>query len=153
MTSPDNPDELSTLLTRTGVVHWVQDRPTADVLAAARRGGQRAYPLDLQGALDKPALMARCAEALKLPDWFGANWDALYDCLTDPDVLPAEGGRVLVVTGWQGYAAAAPQDWHTALDVFGDAADYWVKTDTPFLVLLVEPGLTAPAPPTPGTSG
>ncbi|WP_269854879.1 barstar family protein [Streptomyces sp. RPT161] len=152
MTTPE-PDKLPILLGGTGVVHWQQDRPIADLLAAVRRTGRRAYPLDLQGAADKAAFMARCAEALKLPEWFGANWDALYDCLTDADVLPAEGGRVLVVTGWQGYAAAAPGEWRTALDVLGDAADYWAKTDTPFLALLVEPEFTAPAHPTPGTSG
>ncbi len=152
MTTPV-PEDLSTLLAHTGVVHWVQDRPTDALLAAAERTGRRAYPLDLQGVADKAEFMARCATALRLPDWFGANWDALYDCLTDADVLPADGGRVLVVTGWQGYAAAAPGEWRTALDVLGDAADYWAKADTPFLVLLVEPRLTAPAHPTPGTSG
>ncbi|MCQ4044169.1 barstar family protein [Streptantibioticus rubrisoli] len=152
MTTPV-PEELSTLLARTGVVHWSQDRPTADLLAAAERTGRRAYSVELQGVADKAGFMARCAAALKLPDWFGANWDALYDCLTDPDVLPADGGRVLVVTGWHGYAAAAPEDWRTALGVLGDAADYWAKTDTQFLAVLVEPELTAPAHPTPGTSG
>ncbi|MDF3288850.1 barstar family protein [Streptomyces silvisoli] len=152
MTTPE-PDKLPILLAGTGVVHWQQDRPIADLLAAVRRTGRRAYPLDLQGAAGKAAFMARCAEALKLPEWFGANWDALYDCLTDGDVLPAEDGRVLVVTGWQGYAAAAPGEWRTALDVLGDAADYWAKTDTPFLALLVEPEFTTPAHPTPGTSG
>lgn len=33
--------------------------------------------------LDREALYAALAEALQLPDWFGANLDALYDVLTD----------------------------------------------------------------------
>ncbi|MGW7003018.1 barstar family protein [Streptomyces sp. NPDC054933] len=147
------PGDLSALLSRTGVIHWQQDRPTAELLAAAREAGRRADALDLQGVADKAEFMARCAEALKLPDWFGRNWDALYDCLTDSDLLPAEDGRLLVVSGWQGYADAAPGEWRTALGVLGDAAAFWEKTDTPLLVLLAEPGVTAPGHPTPGTSG
>ncbi|MGA4945160.1 barstar family protein [Streptomyces cinereoruber] len=74
--------------------------------------------LDLTGVADKAALMERCAEALGLPDWFGRNWDALADCLTD---LPRP--VVLVVTGWRGYAEARPREWRTAQEVFATAAD------------------------------
>jgi hypothetical protein len=57
--------------------------------------------------------MDRCAAALALPAWFGHNWDALAESLTD---LP---GRVaLVVTGWRAYAEARPAEWRTAQDVF-----------------------------------
>ncbi|MGN1149892.1 MAG: barstar family protein [Sutterella sp.] len=33
--------------------------------------------------LNKEALYEALADALELPDWFGANLDALYDVLTD----------------------------------------------------------------------
>ncbi|MEU6394452.1 barstar family protein [Streptomyces sp. NPDC046939] len=78
--------------------------------------------LDLDGAGDKAAFMERCAAVLALPDWFGRNWDALADCLRDPGVLPGAGRRlVLVVTGWQGFAARCPEDWATARAVFAEA--------------------------------
>ncbi|MYS08545.1 hypothetical protein GTW71_19345 [Streptomyces sp. SID6041] len=74
--------------------------------------------LDLTGVTDKAGLMDRCAAALALPDWFGRNWDALADCLTD---LPEP--VTLVVTGWQEYAGTHPRDWRTAQDVFATAVD------------------------------
>ncbi|MFF0429871.1 barstar family protein [Streptomyces sp. NPDC004520] len=74
--------------------------------------------LDLAGVTDKAALMDRCAAALALPDWFGRNWDALADCLTD---LPEP--VTLVVTGWQAYARAQPREWRTAQDVFATAVE------------------------------
>ncbi|MFF8837862.1 barstar family protein [Streptomyces sp. NPDC015130] len=77
-----------------------------------------AVVLDLTGVTDKAALMDRCAAALALPAWFGRNWDALADCLTD---LP--GPLTVVVTGWQGYARTHPREWRTAQDVFATAAD------------------------------
>ncbi|MEF9881770.1 barstar family protein [Streptomyces sp. P9-A4] len=74
--------------------------------------------LDLSGVTDKAALMDRCAAALALPSWFGRNWDALADSLTD---LPEP--VALVVTGWQEYARARPREWRTAQEVFATAVD------------------------------
>lgn len=95
--------------------------PLAAVLEAVRAAGLGAVSLDLSGARDKSAFMDRCARALDLPDWFGRNWDALADCLTDQGRAP---GRLLVVTGWQGYAEAQPQEWIVAQEVFTDAVEY-----------------------------
>ncbi|MFF8377703.1 barstar family protein [Streptomyces sp. NPDC015661] len=85
--------------------------------------------LDLTGVTDKAALMDRCAEALALPDWFGRNWDALADCLTD---LPEP--VTLVVTGWQAYARTRPREWGTAQEVFATAVE---ERPTSLSVLLV----------------
>lgn len=74
--------------------------------------------LDLYGVADKGAFMERVAAALALPDWFGRNWDALADCLTD---LP--GPVALVVTGWQEYARTRPREWRLAQDVFASAVE------------------------------
>ncbi|MET7680930.1 barstar family protein [Streptomyces sp. NPDC005423] len=82
--------------------------------------------LDLHGVRDKDGLMDRCVRALELPDWFGRNWDALADSLTDHSVWPeaaAEQGLWIVVRNWHGYAKARPEEWATALDVFGGAVD------------------------------
>jgi hypothetical protein len=82
--------------------------------------------LDLDGVTDKAGLMDRCARALRLPDWFGRNWDALADSLGDHTVWPegaAERGLLLVVRGWRPFAKARPDEWETAQEVFGEAAD------------------------------
>ncbi|MCM1568901.1 MAG: barstar family protein [Roseburia sp.] len=39
--------------------------------------------LDGRDIRDKEALHDMLTVALKLPDWYGRNMDALYDCLTD----------------------------------------------------------------------
>ncbi|MWA09807.1 barstar family protein [Streptomyces sp. BA2] len=98
--------------------------PLTAVLEAVRAAGLGTVSLDLRGVSDKAAFMERCARALELPDWFGRNWDALADCLTDLGWAPAAPGRLLVVTGWQEYAEAAPQEWIVAQEVFADAVEY-----------------------------
>ncbi|MGI5453111.1 barstar family protein [Streptomyces sp. CA-249302] len=81
--------------------------------------------LDLDGVTDKAGLMDRCARDLRLPDYFGRNWDALADVLSDPGVWPdgaAEKGLLVVVRDWRPYAQARPDEWETALEVFSHAS-------------------------------
>ncbi|UXX92543.1 barstar family protein [Streptomyces sp. AD2-2] len=85
-----------------------------------------AVTLDLDGVTDKAGLMDRCVQALQLPDWFGRNWDALADSLGDHTVWPeaaVERGLLVVVRNWRSYATSRPDEWATAVDVFGDAVD------------------------------
>ena len=41
------------------------------------------YLLDLSGISTVEGLHAYLKKALSLPEYYGMNWDALYDCLTD----------------------------------------------------------------------
>ncbi|MCW2873749.1 barstar family protein [Actinacidiphila oryziradicis] len=115
--------------------------PPADVEEAARRAGWRTALLDLTGVTGKDAFMDRCAHDLWLPEYFGRNWDALADCFTDLSWPPYGngGGRLLLVRGWQAYAAADPHGWGIARGILADAVEYWQdKADTPLAVLLEE---------------
>ncbi|MFE3327116.1 barstar family protein [Streptomyces sp. NPDC059176] len=96
----------------------MRNDPLAPLFGAA--AGRNITVLDLHGVVDKVAFMDRCAVDLGLPAWFGRNWDALADCLTD---LPGEQGALVLVHRWQGYAAARPDEWGTAQDVFARAVD------------------------------
>ena len=85
----------------------------------------RVVQLDLGGVADKAGVMDRFAQALALPDWFGRNWDALADSLSDPTVWPpdaAEHGLLVVVTGWREYARVRPDEWGVAQEVFTEAS-------------------------------
>ncbi|MFB7506600.1 barstar family protein [Streptomyces broussonetiae] len=103
--------------------------------------GRYLVTLDLDGVVDKAGLMDRVARALALPDWFGRNWDALADSLTDHTVWPegaVEQGLLVVVRGWQPYAKARPEEWRTAQEVFTEAGDR-----TPSLVVALALGGTS----------
>ncbi len=93
--------------------------------------------LDLTGVGDRRAFMDRAAVDLRLPDWFGRNWDALADCLTDLSWWPVEpDARRLLVRGWQEFAAAMPRDWRIVKDILRDAELFWRHTDSPLAVVV-----------------
>ncbi len=91
--------------------------------------------LPLHIVSSKPQFMALCARQLKLPSYFGGNWDALADCLRDLNWLKGSG-FVLHLAGHEKFALGAPEDYETALDVLREAADFWKAKGTAFFVLV-----------------
>lgn len=91
--------------------------------------------MPLAAVNDKAQFLALAKRQMKLPDHFGDNWDALADCLRDFDWLKSKG-YVLHLRDGQQFAAAAPQDYQTALDVLAEAAEYWKGRNTPFVVFI-----------------
>ncbi|MGK5629415.1 barstar family protein [Streptomyces sp. URMC 123] len=133
------PPELAAVLDGSvppGMLAWPGDRPVEEAVAAARDAGWSAVLLDLDGVTDKERFMDRCAEALRLPDWFGRTWDGLADCLIDLSWCPPAPGRLLALRAWQGYAAAAPRDWAVVEDVLTGAVAFW-HTTPPGLAVVV----------------
>jgi hypothetical protein len=64
--------------------------------------------LDLTAIRTPDELQQLLFEAFHLPGWYGFNWNAFRDSITDPQqsTLPA----VLVIRGWKTLAARLPED-------------------------------------------
>jgi RNAse (barnase) inhibitor barstar len=89
---------------------------------------------------DRENLLRAIAAALRFPDWFGQNWDALEDCLTDLSWLPADG-YVLV------FEQAQPGDeFGVLVDVLRSSAEHWAGRGKPFFALFVDPARRLPLP-------
>jgi hypothetical protein len=110
------------------------------------QAGVHPYQLDGDAITDKPTLLRACADALAFPSYFGRNWDALADCLTDLAWLPAPG-YAIVYDNPAPLIRHAPGDWAVALDIFQDAAAYWRAAGKPFALLLRGTAGLAPAIP------
>jgi RNAse (barnase) inhibitor barstar len=107
----------------------------AQVAGLARLKDLLVLEADCRGVRNKRRLMQSLAAGLALPDYFGANWDALADCLTDLEWVPADG-YVLMLRDLDGLARQSPHDYATLLAVLTEAADYWRDAGVPFYVLL-----------------
>jgi hypothetical protein len=89
----------------------------------------------------KDEFLAHAAEVFEFPEWFGGNWDAFYDSLTDLEWLPAQKGYLVVFAGWSELAAGDPAAFETAMEAFRDATDAWAESETPMMVVLPGSGL------------
>ena len=115
-------------------------------------GAEPPLVLDLTGVRDRQGFMDRAAADLRLPCWFGRNWDALADCLTDPSWWPPGcRGRRLHVRGWRQYAAALPREWRIVKDILRDAEGFWRRSGTALAVVVEDdPAGGEPPPGVPG---
>jgi len=105
------------------------DDPAA-ARAAAVDKGWRVVELDTSHGTDKPYFLQVCRQAFDLPQWFGGNWDALADSLTDVDDSP---GTLVLWTG-AGTLEAAVRE--TAAEIFAERVDRTGRGLGVFLVLV-----------------
>ncbi len=84
--------------------------------------GHRFVLAECSDCVDKHAVLATIGRAFAFPEWYGANLDALYDCLTD---LPDQGapGWIVVLARLPGEPGFGADDRAALLDVFRDAAE------------------------------
>ena len=104
---------------------------TVSALLPIRIGGE-----EVRG---KESLMTALAAKMNFPPYFGRNWDALHDCLTDLDeFLPAEGW-LLILTDAAEILKTNPADRALFMETREAAADFWRRADPPraFKTLLI----------------
>lgn len=65
---------------------------------SVERSGFKIFEADIAAAHGKGEVLAELARAIKAPDWFGHNWDALADALGDLSWCKAPG-YVLLLRG------------------------------------------------------
>src|SRR5262245_61865038 len=96
-----------------------------------------AFELDAAAIGGKRALMEALAAALRFPDYFGKNWDAVTDCLRDlPDEFPGAGHVLFIRNGfrlWQAVPAEAAKLMEVWLSVAGEASQNDIALHLVFL--------------------
>lgn len=87
---------------------------------------------------------------LRFPDYFGANWDALEDCLTDLAWWPAAAYILVITDASEILAAESPSEFRLLLRIMRAVAGRWSEPEalpdgterpaTPFhVVFFVQP--------------
>ena len=124
-----NYPHLLTRVDHAGVYHMPLDGEAA-LIAAAEHNGYFVFRVDLAKAKDKAGLLEAIGRAMRFPEWFGHNWDALMDCLADLGWIPAEG-YVVILEHCDGIHGRAEADFVQCLQVFEDAANEWREQGIP----------------------
>ena len=105
-----------------------------EILEATRGSSLQVTRIDLAGVVGKEALMRCMARALKFPQWFGGNWDALEDCLSDLSWSPADGHVLLI----EGAGGLTDDERGIFVEILALAAAGWADRQQPFFAVFAD---------------
>ena len=138
-------DNLLKNASASGVYYLSASRQSA-IEAAASQARFCILAASISKAASTEEVLATLGAAFKFPTWYGTNFDALCDCLTDPDWQPANG-HVLVINGLTNLRATHPDDFATLIAVLQAAAEIRRDAHSPFWILIDAPARDVPALP------
>ena len=127
------PQELPLKNVRSNIVQSIRAFHACDLQQAAVQLGHHFLYADLSEAQSKQEALESIARQFTFPAHFGKNFDALYDCLTDPlHKCGPQPGFVVVLEHIPSTARFDKEMREQLLDVFRDAAEYWGDRKIPF---------------------
>jgi hypothetical protein len=91
---------------------------------------------DGTGVTDRRDLLRRVANALRFPDYFGENWDALDECLRDLEWIPGSA-YVLVVENAGRLWRESPKLAGALVESWLLASDEWASSNIPFHLIFL----------------
>ena len=129
-----HPETQATLKgVRTNIVQSIRAFRVQDLQDAARGLGQHFLYANLANAQSKQDVLDLIAQQFILPAHFGKNFDALYDCMTDPvHKSGPQPGFIVVLEQIPANAKFDKEAREQLLDIFRDTADYWADRKVPF---------------------
>jgi RNAse (barnase) inhibitor barstar len=93
------------------------------------------FDIDLRGINNKQALFTRLKADLSLPNYFGANWDALEECLRDLEIR-ANPGVLIVFYSADALLAFPAFERQTFISIFNETAHFWEREHIRFSSVL-----------------
>lgn len=135
MDKPLRPDISETPLkgVRSNIVQSIRAFRVQDLQESATALGHHFLYANLATAQSKQDVLDMIAQQFTFPSHFGKNFDALYDCMTDP--LHKSGpqpGFIVVLEHIPANGKFDKEAREQLLDIFRDTADYWADRKVPF---------------------
>jgi hypothetical protein len=120
--------------------------PASEAVIGWRDAGLNVRTLRGRKMRTVPSLFDEWAAALQFPSYFGENWAAFDECVSDMDWLPLAGGTVLLVLDAEQTLADDAEDLPTLVRVLASASqayarpieggEWWDRPAVPFHVVL-----------------
>ena len=118
---------------RSNIVQSIRAFHPDELQKTATSLGQHFLYVNLADTQTRQEVLETTGANFLLPAQFGRNFDALYDCLTDPLYRAGtQPGFIVVVEKIPCTSRFDREARELLLDVFRDAADYWAERNVPF---------------------
>src|SRR3569832_1304537 len=117
---------------RTNIVQSIRAFRVQDLQDAARSLGHHFLYANLANAQSKQEVLDLIAQQFMLPAHFGKNFDALYDCMTDPvHKSGPQPGFIVVLEQIPATAKFDKEAREQLLDIYRDTAENWADRKEP----------------------
>lgn len=126
---------LQTLLedSRRAAIYHLPAAVQGAVRIAANAAGFACFEVNLGDSGRIDVALTRLGHGLGFPAWYGNNFDAMKDCLTDLSWCQAPG-YLLIISGARRLQAADTAAFRTLNAVFATAIDEWRSQGVPMWV-------------------
>ena len=119
-----------------GGVYFVPGNPEARSLQkVAKAAGYAFFHIDGRNIARKEQLLNHAATAMHFPKTFGANWDALEECLTDLEWVDGDG-YLIYYDHIDGLLAEHPDQFETLVEILRDAVVSWKEDGEAMIAVL-----------------
>ena len=108
-----------------------------EVKQIALSQGLAFFEVDLAKVTSKEDFLSTISKALNFPSYFGMNWDAFEECLTDFEWCVANG-YVIVLREIEAFSQNVPKELTVAINIFKSAAKYWKTQKKPLFVIILD---------------
>ena len=128
-----DPKNMTLKGVRSNIVQAIRAYRVGELQEAAQNLGHHFLYANLAEAQTKQDVLDMIGAQFTLPTHFGKNFDALYDCMTDP--LHKSGpqpGFIVVLEQIPTNPKFDKEAREQLLDIFRDTADYWGDRKIPF---------------------
>jgi RNAse (barnase) inhibitor barstar len=122
-------------LDQAGIHPLKEPEALACLIQASEASSLHYFVIDIADTFNKAQLLDRFAETLKFPDYFGHNWDALYDVLCDQEWF-GNSGVVFHLKHTDSFERLAADDWLALCATLEEAIGYWRWLSLPFWVFV-----------------
>ena len=118
---------------RSNIVQSIRAFRVQSLQDAAQSVGQHFLYANLAVAQSKQDVLDMIAQQFMFPAHFGKNFDALYDCMTDPLYKSGpQPGFIVVLEHIPANGTFDKEAREQLMDIFRDTADYWADRKVPF---------------------
>jgi RNAse (barnase) inhibitor barstar len=118
-----------------GIFRLEGEISTEELSKVAKQHGIAFFLIDGRKINNKEQFLRNSAQAMNFPDYFGANWDAFEDCLTDMSWHETDG-FVVLYDNVDTFAQNSPDQFKVALEIFRDIIEFWRNQEKPFFVVV-----------------
>jgi len=117
-------------------LHFALPEEAHSTRAELASRGLAVFDIDGGTIETKDQLLSALAQAMRFPDYFGMNWDALDECLRSMDWLPSDG-YVLFFKNAESFWQKSSHLAGMFTEIWMAAAEEWGSREIPFHLIFV----------------